>query len=265
MTKSKEAALDLLFSENVEDKKKLQSYKDKFKEYELPDKYYLLEMYNKQKELQTFLADRGKTNKFPQLVTEVTQPDVQLAIYHLFCMQIEFNELKVELNKLANSLVDNPDTVDARYELIDMFFFMFNIGIYTGLDIMAVVNKVDNYCTTEDSSVKSYTDVNHINFAIENLMNYIDKLPWKAWKEYDLINFDFTNSKITDYYASAIHAMIDWAKDTFKENNKSLFDLYMNKWEENKRRQIDPDSGYVLSKPDIVKEITDSIKEEVKS
>ena len=244
-------ALDMLFKENVADQKKNQSYKDNFKEYELPDKYFLLEMYNKQKELQTFLAERGKTEVFPQIVTDVIQPNVQLAIYHLFCMQIEFNELKVELNKLSESLDDKIDTIDARYELIDMFFFMFNVGIYTGLDMMAVVNRIDEFTkgvpSAPDQQRIAFTNVYSINFAIEQLMNYIDKLPWKAWKEYDLSTFDYTNPQIIEYYASAVNAIVEWAKEIFGETDKSLFDLYMNKWEENRRRQIDINSGYILA------------------
>lgn len=245
-------ALDMLFKENIADQKKNQSYKDNFKEYELPDKYFLLEMYNKQKELQTFLAERGKTEIFPQVITDVIQPNVQLAIYHLFCMQIEFNELKVELNKLANDLDGNTDTIDARYELIDMFFFMFNVGIYTGLDMMAVVNKIDEFTKAEirEDQRSSYTNVSSINFAIEQLMNYIDKLPWKAWKEYNLATFDYTNPQIIEYYASAVNAIVNWAKEMFNETDKSLFDLYMNKWEENRRRQIDKNSGYILASAD---------------
>lgn len=239
-------ALDLLFTENIADQKKNQSYKDSFEEYDLPNKYFLLEMYNKQKELQTFLAERGKTEIFPQIITDVTQPNVQLAIYHLFCMQIEYQELKVELSKLA----DDPDTdsIDARYELIDMFFFMFNVGIYTGIDMLSVVNKIEESDPVIDPNAKySYNDTDLIDYAIADLMNYIDKLPWKAWKEYDLAKFDFSNDSIITLYAEAVGSMVRWAKNIFKENDKSLFDLYMNKWVENRRRQVDIDSGYILS------------------
>ena len=114
----KNEALNILFTENNADQNKNQDYKHSFQEFDLPEKYYLLEMYNKQKELQQFLADKGKTETFPNIVTDVTQPNVQLAIYHLFCMQIEFQELKVELQKLTEQPQDdNLDTIDARYEL----------------------------------------------------------------------------------------------------------------------------------------------------
>lgn len=244
-------ALDLLFKENKADQKKNQSYKDTFKEYELPDKYFLLEMYNKQKELQTFLAERGKTEVFPQLVSDVLQKNVQLAIYHLFCMQVEFLELKAELNKLSADSSDEPNTIDARYELIDMFFFMFNVGIYTGLDMLSVVNRVDERVRSGDQNhPRSWADVSEINYAIENLMNYIDKLPWKAWKEYDYSSFDFSNPELVDDYATAVYYMVEYAKKAFDETDKSLFDLYMNKWEENRRRQMDINSGYILASAD---------------
>ena len=78
-------------------------------------------------------------------------------------------------------------------------------------------------------------------------MNYIDKLPWKAWKDYDLANYNFTSPNIIEYYSLALYNMVIYAKFAFKETNKSLFDLYMNKWIENKRRQEDINSGYVLT------------------
>ena len=87
-TEEKSEALDILFTENNADQNKNQDYKDSFQEFDLPEKYYLLEMYNKQKELQQFLANKGKTEVFPSIVTDVTQPNVQLAIYHLFCIFI---------------------------------------------------------------------------------------------------------------------------------------------------------------------------------
>ena len=245
---TKEKALDLLFKENTEDLKKNQSYKDNFKEYELPSKYFLLEMYNRQKQLQMFLADRGKTSKFPNQVKDLRQEDVQLAIYHLFCMQIEFNELKIELHKLFED--KEADTIDARYELIDMFFFMFNVGIYTGLDILAVVDYIDTLCVAVDPPEKQITNVTDIDNAIYELMNYLDKLPWKAWKEYDYFTFDFYNPQIIMSYGNAIKYMLTFAKEVFKETEQSLFNLYMNKWEENKRRQMDLSSGYILNERD---------------
>lgn len=248
-TEEKNEALDILFTENNADQNKNQNYKDNFQEFDLPEKYYLLEMYNKQKELQQFLANKGKTEAFPGIVTDVTQSNVQLAIYHLFCMQIEFQELKVELQKLAEQNQESElNTIDARYELIDMFFFMFNVGIYTGLDIMAVVNKIEEYVKTFiNVPIEQWSDVKYINNSIENLMNYIDKLPWKAWKDYDLTNYNFTSPNIIEYYSLALYNMVIYAKFAFKETNKSLFDLYMNKWIENKRRQEDINSGYVLT------------------
>lgn len=234
------------FVENKEDQSKDQSYKNQFKNYSLPSKYYLVEMYNKQKELQTFLKSKGKTQEFPNNIMNVKQPNVQLAIYHLFCMQIEFNELKVELSNLVNN-PDNSNVDDARFELIDMFFFMFNVGIYTGLDIMAVMEEMNSFIIDNRETEPNYFDTNDITFAIGDLMNYIDKLPWKAWKEYDYSKFDFNNREIISYYALALSGMVDWAKRTFKETDESLFNLYMNKWEENKRRQVDINSGYILS------------------
>lgn len=247
-----EKVLDMLFQENKADLAKPQGYKDNFKEYGLPYKYFLLEMFNKQKELQTFLAERGKTQLFPERVEFAVQPDCQLAIYHLFCMQVEYNELKVELNKIAED--PETDTIDARYELIDMFFFMFNVGIYTGIDMQAVIDLVEGY-TKQDASCHGkqlVTDVKQIDAAIVDLMNYIDTLPWKAWKEYPYNTFFTPIVKQTtqNLYSHAVHNMIEWAKLVFNESDKSLFDLYMNKWEENHRRQLDINAGYVLKSSD---------------
>ena len=87
-------ALDTLFNENNADVNKNQDYKSNFQEFELPNKYYLIEMYNKQRELQQFLADKGKTKPFPFVRSNARQDDIQLAIYHLFCMQIEYQEIR---------------------------------------------------------------------------------------------------------------------------------------------------------------------------
>ena len=249
-TKEKEnlEAIDTLFNENSADVNKNQDYKKEFKYYSLPSKYYLIEMYNKQKELQSFLAGKNKTQKFPMFISEVRQPDVQLAIYHLFCMQIEGQELKVEIDKLINQ--DETDNISARYELIDMFFFMFNVGIYTGLDIERVLNLVQSDIDNlfKEGQPIDY-DMADIQQSFINLMNYIDKLPWKAWKDYDYNTF-FINKLNLDqcysYYAKAIFGLIKWSKNALSEDLTSLFNLYMNKWEENKRRQEDLNSGYVL-------------------
>lgn len=241
--------LDMLFNENTEDQTKNQDYKNNWKEYELPEKYFILEMYNKQKELQQFLAKKGKTSNFPSVQQNTVQSDVQLAIYHLFCMQVEYQELKHELEiiqKYEQEENATKDWTDARFELIDMFFFMFNVGIYTGLDIMSVINTVEEL-DWAIPNLENWTDTTIISEAIDNIMNYIDKLPWKAWKEYDYSNFIWDNYSIKKSYAIALWKMITWAKQRFNETDKSLFNLYMNKWEENRRRQEDINSGYILS------------------
>jgi intergrase/recombinase len=122
-------------------------------------------------------------------MSNATQKDIELAIYHLFCMQVEHQELKVELAKIIKFKAENaPDVevpedlkISARYELIDIFFFMFNVGIYSGININDVVNYTEN--NTEIGIIDSYGTAN-LEFAVQYLLNYIDKLPWKAWKEY---------------------------------------------------------------------------------
>lgn len=267
---SKTKIIDQLFSENEADKTKDQSYKDTLKEYDLPEKYYLLEMYNKQKELQEFLATKGRTGSIPPALSAVRQTDVQLAIYHLYCMQVELKELQVELKKIEDfaqccpiskaSLVSETGDklIDARFELIDLFFFMFNVGIYTAVDIYKVVDIVSEriqntpvFCDNGQQMIRTSSE--DLTNAIDSLINYIDKLPWKAWKEYDyednykkLVisnNTTLDNSPI-QLYASAISSVIYWAHNYLGEDATSLFNLYMHKWNENKRRQIDVHSGY---------------------
>lgn len=267
---SKTKIIDQLFSENEADKTKDQSYKDTLKEYDLPEKYYLLEMYNKQKELQEFLATKGRTGSIPPALSAVRQTDVQLAIYHLYCMQVELKELQVELKKIEDfaqccpisksSLIseDGDKLIDARFELIDLFFFMFNVGIYTAVDIYKVVDIVSErikntpvFCDNGQQMIRTSSE--DLTNAIDLLIDYIDKLPWKAWKEYDyednykkLVianNTTLDNSPIK-LYASAISSVIYWAHNYLDEDATSLFNLYMHKWNENKRRQIDVHSGY---------------------
>ena len=267
MPKTKEVheALETLFTENSADINKNQDYKNNFQEFELPKKYFLIEMYNKQKELQQFLANKGKTNAFPEKLSDARLADIQTSIYHLFCMQIEHQELKVEMNKILQWKTENGDnvpeelTISARYELIDMFFFMFNVGIYSGLDITEVVNYREN--NDESTIVDSLSTIN-LEVAIERLLDYIDKLPWKAWKEYDYNTFynmsQLNKRQIIKAYGEALNEMVSWAKIAFNETDKSLFDLYMNKWTENKRRQEDINSGYILNKPGDILEMVDN-------
>ena len=267
---SKTKIIDQLFSENEADKTKDQSYKDTLKEYDLPEKYYLLEMYNKQKELQEFLATKGRTGSIPPALSAVRQTDVQLAIYHLYCMQVELKELQVELKKIEDfaqccpisksSLISETEDklIDARFELIDLFFFMFNVGIYTAVDIYKVVDIVSEriqntpvFCDKDQQMIRTSSE--DLTNAVDLLIDYIDKLPWKAWKEYDyednykkLVisnNTTLDNSPIK-LYASAISSVIYWAHNYLDEDATSLFNLYMHKWNENKRRQIDVHSGY---------------------
>ena len=278
MTKTKEInpevheALDTLFTENNADTNKNQDYKDNFKEFNLPKKYFLIEMYNKQKELQQFLADRGKTKTFPDSMSDARQEDIQTAIYRLFCMQIEHQELKVELAKIVQYKAENNNTTDiphelsisARYELIDMFFFMFNVGIYSGLDITEVVNYKEN---NDEQGIIDPSNTYNLEYSIENLLNYIDKLPWKAWKEYDYSTFysnmpQLNRQQIIKAYGDALNEMVSWAKVAFNETDESLFNLYMNKWVENKRRQEDINSGYILNPQ--VQIVQDNIAEDNK-
>lgn len=252
-----EEVLDILFKENSEDTNKSQEYKQKFMDgftYQVEDIYKLIQMYDKQKQLQNFLSKKGKTQKFPEKFYEVKQPDVQLAIYHLFCMQIEYQELKVEIEKLKcqTATISYEDTLDARFELIDMFFFMFNVGIYTGLDIESIKNSLDllRPVSLDFNEVKDWSKItfDYLDQAIIHLMNYIDKLPWKAWKEYDydLVKSDLSNSFYTKEYSEALALVISWAREFLNEDFESLFQLYMTKWEENHRRQEDINSGYIL-------------------
>ena len=93
----------------------------------------------------------------------------------------------------------------------------------------------------------------------------IDKLPWKAWKEYDYSTFynksPYEMKSIIIDYAIALRLCIAWGQSTFNETIKSLFDLYMNKWEENKRRQEDPDSGYVLKHENTLSDISEALQQ----
>lgn len=262
----KQQALNTLFVENKEDQNKNQDYKNNFKEYDIPDKYYLIEMYNKQKELQKFLSDRGKTRPFPDKMSNATQTDIATSIYHLFCMQVETKELEVECDKIQKYKEENNTSVvpadlaiSARYELIDIFFFLFNVGIYSGIDINKVLEEV------EEQSVFALALPLDINSVATHLLNYIDKLPWKAWKEYDYSTFynksPYEIKSIIIDYAIALRLCIAWGQATFNETIKSLFDLYMNKWEENKRRQEDPDSGYVLKHENTLSDISEALQQ----
>ena len=251
----KQQALNTLFVENKEDQNKNQDYKNNFKEYDIPDKYYLIEMYNKQKELQKFLSDRGKTRPFPDKMNNATQTDIATSIYHLFCMQVETKELEVECDKIQKYKEENNTSVvpadlaiSARYELIDIFFFLFNVGIYSGIDINKVLEEV------EEQSV----------FALA-LPYYNVSYHWYYWKEYDYSTFynksPYEMKSIIIDYAIALRLCIAWGQSTFNETIKSLFDLYMNKWEENKRRQEDPDSGYVLKHENTLSDISEALQQ----
>ena len=249
-----EEVLDVLFNENLEDINKIQDYKDNFKTFDLDKNYYLLEMYNRQKQLQEFLGEKGKTNKFPDNFYRLEQKDVQLAIYHLFCMEIEYEELKVEIEKFKNKKnLEKKDLLSVRFELIDMFFFMFNVGIYTGIDFNFILNRYSSFLSVRpiiesDNIELKKIDFSYIDETFSYLRNYIDKLPWKAWKEYDYSKKreELSTNKQLDYYCRAIAKILDWSYIYLHEDLYSLFQLYMNKWEENHRRQSDIESGYIL-------------------
>lgn len=265
----KQNALNMLFQENPIEKKKDESYKENIKNFSLPNKYYLLEMFKKQKELQEFLKEKGKTGHIPSNAANVRQPDINLSIYHHFCMQVEYEELKVELDQFLNKIDDNNNDkekslLEVKFELIDMLFFMFNVGIYTGINFDKVLDCLSNdeeFLIPSIDTIENKEDINNysledLNYCSIKLLNYIQSLPWKAWREYDYeicakemaVNNEIKapNSPIK-IYAGAIFMYLKWSSNALSAGVEELYNLYMNKWEENMRRQQDENSDYLLN------------------
>lgn len=240
-----------MFKENELEKIKDQSYQDReVLVNELGDKNFIIEMYNKQYQLQKLMKDKGRTLVLPDITKDqedVTKECIYQSVYHFFCMQTEEEELRAEFNKCAVSV----DAVkELEYELIDIVFFLFNTGIYAGIDINKVVNSNCRWWEYEVDEI--YTIKELVDMLNSSVINFIDKLPWKSWRTYDMdkwLNEDRIKNNIWDLYAECInlYLKLSWRLLTSHHNNfeNYLYGLYCNKWQENWDRQFDKNKGYV--------------------
>lgn len=240
-----------MFTENELEKIKDQSYQDREVKTDLLEgSNFISEMYNKQYKLQKLMKDKGRTLLLPDITKDqedVNEDTVALSIYHFFCMQTEEEELKQELRR-CRELVDC--TKEVEYELIDIAFFLFNVGIYSGINIEKVLNSDYPWYDYEQDEI--WTIEQLISMLNSSVINFIDKLPWKSWRTYNLTKWheeDRFRSNIFMLYATCIndYLKLSWRILTSHHNNfeNYLYGLYCNKWQENWDRQFDKNKGYV--------------------
>lgn len=195
---------------------------------------YMLQM---QYDLQKFVA-----NKRGNLAPDADVSLFELAkesIYYWGCVTTEYAELQERdwvkfLNEKKTTGQDNKGLLETQFEYIDMFHFIMNFFIFSG------INKVDITleCMFRDTPELIYTPTKTLEDAWSYLCvsvgEFIDMLPYKHWKTYDnpTVNMDILKNK-----ANEILFIFVYMGKALDIDSQRFFDLYISKNKENINRQ----------------------------
>lgn len=198
-------------------------------------------MFLLQRSLQEHVAE-NKNQKKPHELT--IQEGIDLSIYHWGCTTTEFFEMGERLNDFNWELdrIDPDDKLEIQYEYIDMWHFIMNQFIYSG------ITEIDLDYTLQECYDLEVSN-NYLNLDLFSALTaywadisyvwgkYLNHLPYKKWKKYseeDYNNIDkeiqYKLSKVIITVFIKIGILLDIDKEHF-------FNLYISKNEENIARQ----------------------------
>jgi hypothetical protein len=200
---------------------------------------YMLGMQNS---LQEFVGQK-RGNKFPK--SEMTDFErAKEAIYFWGAATTEWFELVDAQEKYFSALYTHgPDhniteaaKLEMQYEFIDIWHFMMNVFLYTGIDATEI--KLGDY-ETEYAFNTIGEGWSELSFWTGK---YINNLPYKHWKTYK--DYQINDAELAVCFECAVGVFVKMGS-MLGIDKELFFDLYCSKNEENIKRQEEAEKGYV--------------------
>lgn len=200
-------------------------------------------MFQMQNSLQEFVGKK-RGNPYPN--SELTDfARAKEAIYFWGAATTEWFELIDAQDKYLNELglfgKDHLRTQTAKlelqYEYIDIWHFLMNIFLYTGIQDVSLIDfkkfgKTANYKSIDMCwSEMSYW-----------VGRYVNSLPYKHWKTYK--DYEIPKSHLEICFEHILEIFVTLG-NLLDIDHEMFFDLYCSKNEENVERQNDESKGYV--------------------
>ena len=193
---------------------------------------YMLQM---QRDLQVYIGNK-RGNKHP--LSEMTdQARADEAIYFWGCATTEWYELIDSRDKYL--FIDNSEKqkLEMQYELIDIWHFLMNVFLYTGIDSSeATLADVYNQDYIEDTIEHHWAELSYW------VGNYINSLPYKHWKTYKEYKID--DKELANCFSNILTIFVHIAVELGIDKEK-FFDLYVSKNAENIERQNNESKNYI--------------------
>jgi dimeric dUTPase (all-alpha-NTP-PPase superfamily) len=200
-------------------------------------------MFNMQQNLQEFIA--SKKGGLPPGKGDFRE-EIDLAIYYFGCTTTEFFEFGERLNDFEWdwSAIGPDDKLEIQYEYIDMWHFIMNQFLYTGitgLDIDLILEDVYKIKT----SLSIDDQQNDLLLSTQKLWSnfsfiwgsYLNNLPYKKWKKYnDNAMDDVDKERQLTLAIVMIRRFIQFGK-IIDIDAQHFYNLYVSKNEENISRQ----------------------------
>lgn len=201
-------------------------------------------MFNMQRNLQEYIA--GKKGGIIPGKGDF-RDEIDLAIYYFGCTTTEFFEFGERLNDFGWDWVaiDPDEKLEIQYEYIDMWHFIMNQFLHTGLTELDITLALDEVYNGKVSSVSQYYKQSDLLDTTEKFWSsfsyiwgkYVNNLPYKKWKTYE----DDAMSRVdkTEQIKMAELMIYDFIKfgKTIDIDPEHFYNLYVSKNEENISRQ----------------------------
>ena len=185
---------------------------------------YMLSMQNS---LQEFVG-KVRGTKFPK--SEMTDSQrADEAIYFWGCAVTEWAEL-IDARDMFLFVYDSEkNRLEMQYEFIDIWHFMMNVFLYTGIDSSVATLKEIYDEESEENTIEHFWS--ELNYWVGR---YINNLPYQHWKTYKEYVIDDTDLALC--FTNIMSLLVNIAKELGIDNER-FYDLYVSKNEENINRQ----------------------------
>lgn len=198
---------------------------------------YMLQMQNS---LQEFVASKRGTKAPKSEMTDFERS--QEAIYFWGCATTEWYELVDAIEIYRDKKVDNKNQNEInnakhemQFEYIDIWHFMMNVFLYTGIDETEIV--FSDFCSAQLKNIEEYWA--ELTYWIGR---YINALPFKRWKTYK--DYKISDEELALCFENALAVFFNIGH-VLGIDKEQFFNLYCSKNEENIKRQEETAKGYV--------------------
>ena len=208
---------------------------DLYQKYDIP-KNAMLDMFTTQFDLQKFYHSGG-------MASDPFEFNVHEALYHWNTSTAEYFELVERLKNnqkyLSVKEIPEDELMEIRFELIDIFHFVMNIGIYLDLKISPSLDAAYSAADTffKKSEIKDPHLVIPMAWGSMSALwgAMLDKLPYKKWKKYTGKE-KLELNKLAFNYQGIIDSLLMMAL-SLDVDPQMFYNLYNSKVQENIDRQ----------------------------